>query len=50
MESKDCKHWCDGICGLTPVFMPTDKGLALNVWCRGVDCPDYQPKEKKENE
>lgn len=47
MESKDCKHWCDGICGLTSAFMPTGKGLALNVWCRGANCPDYEPKEKK---
>lgn len=50
MESKDCKYWCDGKCGLTPAFMQTDKGLALNVWCHSVDCPDYEPKEKKDNE
>lgn len=46
---QECKHWCDGKCGLTSSFIRTDKGLALNVWCRGANCPDYEPKEKKDN-
>lgn len=45
---SECKYWCDGKCGLTPTFMQTDRGLTLNVWCRGANCPDYQPKEKKD--
>ena len=44
---QECEHWCNGKCRLTPAFMQTDRGLALNVWCRGI-CPDFTPKTEKQ--
>lgn len=46
---SQCIHWNDGKCGLTPHFIQTDKGLALNVWCRGV-CPNNKSKRRTDNE
>lgn len=46
---SECKHYKDGKCADGSHMIVRNSRCVLSVWCLGVNCPDYQPKEKKDN-
>lgn len=48
---SECKHWNRGRCriAIKAVYRPRRATPDfINDWCGGC-CPDYEPKEKKDN-
>ena len=47
---SECKHYNGGKCDDGAHVIDRNQRCILSVWCLGVNCPDYQPKEKKDDE
>lgn len=47
---SECKHYNEDKCDDGSHLIVRNIRRILSVWCLGIDCPDYQPKEKKDGE